>query len=347
MTELRLEEVIAELSRQAEDARAGPDLPEAFEAGMEECFASLATDLASLRKGVESGELTARQHFSFGHDQETAIATDTSGRLVTLARSATRRGISKVRHKVGPTLRATERRSIEAAGQFAEALATSGQVARDRARRLGGSGHVARQVAGRLARVSPAERARPQGGTGSRTSATSLGDGSWQLEDWAMGSLKAATAGPVLHTECGEGDFVRRLAANGHDASGADPAAAPATATMARAGAFESLGRTPRCSLAGLVLSGVTDCLSPAQARALVHLASSRLRGGGILVIVSAHPELGGDGDVIATDLSGLKALHPVTWCHLLGRYGFGQITVQEAVGAFYGVSAVRQGAGR
>jgi hypothetical protein len=46
----------------------------------------------------------------------------------------------------------------------------------------------------------------------------------------------------------------------------------------------------------------------------------------------------------VASELSELRALHPVTWCHLLGRYGFGQITVQEAdSNGYYGVSAVKQ----
>jgi hypothetical protein len=135
-----------------------------------------------------------------------------------------------------------------------------------------------------------------------------------------------------LHVECGEGGLVRRLATLGFDATGADPAAEP-TDTILRGGALEHLGGERRSSLGGLVLSGVTEEVSPASARALAHLAASRLRDGGVVVVVSSHPIASVGADPITSDLALRHPLHPVTWCHLLARFGFREITVLDRAG--------------
>jgi hypothetical protein len=341
--DVSLQEVLADIWRQAESAGAGGTLGEDYEAELDACFDAVAEDLVSLTKGVESGELTARQQFSFGSGLGTgsAGAASRSERGARAARALTHRGLAKARRLAGPKLRAVERLSIDRAGQAAEAIATRGYVLGDRARRMTSAGPVSQ----RIARVSPSERARPDGGESARGRDASFGGGSWRLEDWAFERLKQAPGAPVLHVECGDGNFVRRLAANGYSASGADPFGAVESASIRRAGALEALGRTSRSSLGGLILSGVTDRVNAARARSLVHLAASHLRPGAVVIIVSADPERESDGDVIASDLSERRSLHPVTWCHLLGRYGFGLITVEDGdqPAGYYGVSAVRQ----
>ncbi|MGA8682460.1 MAG: hypothetical protein WB592_18425, partial [Acidimicrobiales bacterium] len=166
--------------------------------------------------------------------------------------------------------------------------------------------------------------------------------------DWALERLGRGSGGRVLHVECAEGGLVRRMAAVGYEATGADPAA-DTSESILRGGALERLGVERRSSLGGLVLSGVTEEVSPASARAIAHLASSRLRPGGVVVIVSAHPRRPSDDDPITSDLTRRRPLHPVTWCHLLARYGFGEITVFDpsggaggATGALYAVAGRR-----
>ena len=169
------------------------------------------------------------------------------------------------------------------------------------------------------------------------------------LEDWIVERLGRVAGGRVLHVECGDGAFVQRLNEAGFRASGADPATDMESETISRASGLEHLGAQRRSSLQGVVLSGATERVSPGSARALAHLAATRLRAGGITVLVSPHPDRVDGGDPITSDLA-RRPLHPVTWCHLFARYGFGEITVFDpgpadgsgAAGALYAVAARR-----
>ncbi|MGH9303508.1 MAG: hypothetical protein ACRDZ5_03735, partial [Acidimicrobiales bacterium] len=96
---------------------------------------------------------------------------------------------------------------------------------------------------------------------------------------------------------------------------------------QSRSGSLGRLARLKNGEAAGLLVSEMTECLSPSGARALVHLASRKLSGGAVVVIVSAHPEAVSRVDPIAADLGGHRPLHPLTWCHLLSRYGFTEVT--------------------
>ena len=80
----------------------------------------------------------------------------------------------------------------------------------------------------------------------------------------------------------------------------------------------------------GLLLTGVVDRLRPGAARALAHLAASRLAPGGVVVLVSARPEAAVAIDPVVADLAPGRPLHPVTWCHLLARYGLSELAVFE-----------------
>jgi 2-polyprenyl-3-methyl-5-hydroxy-6-metoxy-1,4-benzoquinol methylase len=53
------------------------------------------------------------------------------------------------------------------------------------------------------------------------------------LEDWITERLGRVPGGRVLHIECGDGALVRRLNEAGFRATGADPATAMESATMA------------------------------------------------------------------------------------------------------------------
>jgi hypothetical protein len=336
-----LDQLLVEIAASAETARAGGAMPTGYESDLERTWERIAADLDGLRRGVEAGELGASQQYRAGGADPGASPPEGAGRGSSLSVKALgRRGVSKMRRLAGPRLRAAERYSVERAGRLAEEMATRSHALRDRTRRVAESG----PLASRVARVSPRERSLPGAGRTISPRSSLLGDGSWELEDWIFDRLGQDPNGPVLHVECGDGNFVRRLSANGFDARGADPSLGASSSTVKRAGAFEELAGAPRASLGAVVLSGVTERVNAGSARALAHLAAGRLATGGLLVLVSAHPEAPGDsGDVLAAELADRRRLHPVTWCHLLARYGLSDISVHDESGrGYYAVTARR-----
>jgi len=137
----------------------------------------------------------------------------------------------------------------------------------------------------------------------------------------------------VLHAECGDGGVVEALAARGLDARGADPrsrARADGDTRIVSAGALEYLGATSSGTLDGLLLTGVVDHLRPGEGRALAQLAARCLAPGGVVVLVSARPDAVVAIDPVAADLARGRPLHPVTWCHLLARYGLSVLAIFE-----------------
>jgi len=319
----------------------------------------IAQDVGALAREVESGALAEPQRFGDGaRTKGGGMAAEPAGgrdlrglaasavlRSSRTAKAVSRRGVGAAKRIAGPRLRSLERRSIDEAGRAAEALATRGHVVADHARRVATSGGRS----GRLDRVSPGGRVLPSAGLGGATGSAALarpaitgpagrraphaGDGgddvgAGDLERWVLERLERCPPGVVLHVESSDGAFVAALIDAGHQAAGADPAAGAGSGNLGRAGALEHLGAQARHSLAGLVVSGATERVSPGSARALVHLASTRLRPDGIVVLVSAHPPAADAGDPISADLVSRRPLHPVTWCHLLARLGFAEITV-------------------
>jgi len=361
-------DALSDIVAEAEAIRQAGRLPVDYEADLDRRFTTIAQDPAGLASAVEAGALSAPQAYRFrqgsdvGRDRAGAgaggrsglrrLTTGVRGRSVGRASGISRRGVAVARRVAGPRLRSLQRQTLDQAGRMAEAMATRGQVTSDRVRRVATSGGSS----SRLDRLSPGGRALPAGAA--RTAGRSR---SWRIgardasgadavvADWAIERIGRRPGGQVLHVECGEGALVARMAELGHTASGADPATEPSESIL-RAAALERLGRQARSSLDGLVLSGVTDDVSPASARALAHLAASRLRSDGVVVIVSSHPPAPGRDDPITADLARRRPLHPVTWCHLLARYGFGEITVFDpqspdeagAAEALYGVAGRR-----
>ena len=137
----------------------------------------------------------------------------------------------------------------------------------------------------------------------------------------------------VLHAECGDGRVVAALTARGLDARGADPRApvrSDGDTRIVAAGALEYLGATLSGTLDGLLLTGVVDRLRPGGGRALAQLAARCLAPGGVVVLVSTRPEAVVAVDPVAADLAHGRPLHPVTWCHLLARYGLSVLATFE-----------------
>jgi hypothetical protein len=337
-----VEVAIREILTAADAARVDGRLATGFEDELARTFESIARDPESLERAVEAGALSARQLYRSDHERapsswnaqgrrEGPGVLAGAARLSGAAKGISRRGVVALRRRVGPGLRSFERRTIDRAGRAAELLSTRGQVTADHARRIASSG----RTSGRLARLSPSGRALPAGlgGSAGGPTSTTLGAPTTDsavtvLEDWIVERIGRGPGGSVLHVECGDGALVRRLAEAGFEATGADAAAEASSGTITRASCVEHLGAQRRSSLGGLVLSGATERVSPASARALAHLSSTRLGEGGIAVLVSAHPDRVTDADPITSDLAVRRPMHPVTWCHLLARYGFSEITV-------------------
>ena len=375
---LSADDLVAEIVAEADAARASGKLPQGYEDELVRVFDLVARDPAALEREVTAGALSKRPAYRAatpatpageevsarpvlagrdGARDLRSLAVGAARRSVRTARVVSRRGLGSARRVAGPRVRSLERRYVDRAGQAAEVIATQAHVTADHARRV----VLPRGTPARLARISPLARALPPSPSvsGPAGSSAALGhlrapgdDAHSELEAWVAERLRR-DAGAVLHVECGDGAFVRRLSVDGFDAMGADPGALAGSASVAPVGAFEYLGSKDRASLAGLVLSGITERMTPGTARAIVHLASRRVQGGGVVVIVSAYPSAAVANDPIASDLGERRPLHPVTWCHLLARYGFGEITVfdpaagrpseQASRGTLYAVAARRQ----
>lgn len=340
-------EVVAETARLRESGA----LAAGFEEDLDRRFLEIAADPDALAREAAAGP-SSRQRSSrplaAGVLQLVPRAARRSKRTARSIAGSTRRA-------AGPRARAIERSSIEHAGRVAESVVTRGYVTADRYSRIS-SDHSSGRFGRRLARISPAGRARPPGGrtpvqteeggmagpTVGDEPAAGSASADRSLEAWAIERLTRSPGGLIVHVECGDGTVLRQLTERGFESAGADPGGqasrgtagvdkADKSVSLARAGAFEFLGSCSRASLGGLLLSGVTERLSPGRARALAHLAATRLRPGSAVVVLSAHPE--DAGDVVSSDLSRVRPIHPVTWCHLFSRYGLAELTVNDPIG--------------
>ena len=333
------EELLGEIANEARGLVENGVLPVVYLDELEDSWQAIAADKRALAVAAAASDADSR------------AGADGSGPLLGAARVAVRRVGSRAKRSVGSRVRSLERASARLAVRYAEELSTRSQVELDRARRLGGSSPVLL----RFARVSPVERSYT---SLRRVEVVSMDPA---IEDLVADRLLRHGVPHVVHAECGDGSLLRRLSEHGLPGEGADPAwdgaadAGRAGETggphgevggrlqVVRAGALEYLGGKRSGSLGALVLSGITDGLRPSSARALVHLAAGKLRRGGTVAIVSRRPGSLADMDPIGADLSAKRPLRPVTWCHLLSRYGFGDITVHDEAGrAHYAVFATR-----
>ncbi len=154
-----------------------------------------------------------------------------------------------------------------------------------------------------------------------------VGTGWWV--DEAISALDGVR-GRVLHADCGDGALLDRLIAAGVDVYGVDPAdqlvegAADRGLDVRAERGLEHLDVVGAEELAGVVLSGSVQWLSPNQRDRLVDLLATRLAVGGVLVLHSATPEYWAQtASPMVQDLAPGRPLHPETWAHLLGVRGF------------------------
>jgi hypothetical protein len=296
--------VVAEVEQEVEQLEAAGRIPDGLEAQLDSTFDAVAEAV-------------------LGGDHESV--SPGAGALSVARKRSPRSLASALRRRVGPTARRLERRTTIAASSFAESSATRTHVMVDHAERLAAHSRVGSRA---LSIARPSIRLSVAG----ESPGPDL-DGA--LLDWILDRLtERGVTGTVVHLECGDGRVVEELARRAIDARGADPRLghrrADGTADLVAAGAFEYLGATPKGSLGGLLLSGVVDRLRPGAPRALVQLVATRLAPGASVVIVSARPEAATAVDPVASDLASGRPLHPVTWCHLLARYGLGELTIFE-----------------
>ena len=311
-------EVVAEIEAQVSQLRAAGQVPPGLEDELDRCFEDVAeVSLAAVGKAMSgvSGP---------GADPIAGSAGPMS--LAQLRKQAT----PAARKLLGPSFRRLERRGALGLARLGEAASIRAHVTADHLERLAARSPWASRV---LSAARPGEAAMSAAGT---THPSIEGP----LLAWVLERLSAAppeeareVPGLVLHAECGDGRVVEALAARGLDARGADPRSpvrADGDTRIVAAGALEYLGATLSGTLDGLLLTGVVDRLRPGEGRALAQLAARCLAPGGVVVLVSARPEAVVAMDPVAADLAHGRPLHPVTWCHLLARYGLSVLATFE-----------------
>jgi hypothetical protein len=306
-------EVVAQIEAQVHEMRSAGAVPDDLEEDLEARFEQAAEEALS------AASFAPREP---GPD----AGTGSSPGLAGLVRQAT----LLARRRFGPALRDFERRGVLGAARTAQTAWLQVYVAVDHLDR------VAAQSAP-ISRVLSVLRPKELAGSGSGAVQPAIEGAllAWVLD--RLGGVSSAeprdVPGPVLHAECGDGRVLEALAARGLEVLGADPRLSVRvsgnTSTVA-AGALEYLGAAPSNSLGGLLLSGVVDRMRPGAARALAQLAGRCLAPGGVVVLVSARPEVVVAIDPVAADLAPGRPIHPVTWCHLLAHFGLVELSVFE-----------------
>jgi hypothetical protein len=349
---LSLAEVGRAIDAEAERIRTDGTLPEGFEATIRERFEIIASDPRALerevaRRHAEAADLAASGDRASGDgasgdgagEDGTSRGGGAGGAHGTGGLAATaRRAPAAARKVVGPPARRVQRRLVVGAGGALDAASVRLWSLADRVERATEGSRLER-AAGRLV-------GSPRGGVAPSTPASIRFDaighlGDLELDQFLEDELLPVGSGQVLHLESGEGALVGRLVRLGIDAQGRDPH--HGAGDGAPMGALEALAHTREGSLSGLVLSGVTDRLTPGRARVLARLASRALQPGGRLVVISADPGAVEADDPVASDLSGRRPLHSSTWCALLAELGYEATVVRAgARGLAYAVSTRR-----
>jgi hypothetical protein len=308
-------EVVAEIEAQARELRASGRVRSGFEDELEDRFEEVA----------EQALAAASAPVAPPGGPHAASAMKRPASLAEARKQAT----ALLRRRFGPTLRRLQRRGVLGAARAGEAAWLQVHVAGDHLERVTARSAVASRA---LSLVRPRENATSPGVMHPIIEGPLLA--------WAVERLSTPAAPgdqlppwPVLHVECGDGRVVEALGARGLDARGADPRLSDRSGgdtSIVAAGALEYLGATASETLGGVLLSGVVDRLRPGAARALAQLVARCLAPGGVVVLVSARPEVIVAIDPVAADLAPGRPMHPVTWCHLLARFGLSELTVFE-----------------
>ncbi len=311
-------EVVAEIEAQVSQLRAAGQVPPGLEDELDRCFEDVAeVSLAAVGTAMSGVSGPAA-------DPIASSAGPMS--LAQLRKKAT----TAARRLLGPSFRRLERRGALGVARLGEVASIRAHVTVDHWERIAARSPWASRV---LSAARPGEAATSAAGTRHPSIEGPLL--AWVLERLSVAAPGEAREVPglVLHAECGNGRVVEALAARGLDARGADPRSpvrADGDTRIVAAGALEYLGATLSGTLDGLLLTGVVDRLRPGEGRALAQLAARCLAPGGVVVLVSARPEAVVAMDPVAADLAHGRPLHPVTWCHLLARYGLSVLATFE-----------------
>ena len=140
--------------------------------------------------------------------------------------------------------------------------------------------------------------------------------------------------GRVLVAACGDGALVAELNAAGLDAYGTDPRSSLVSGEakgldLRREGLIEHLEAVADAMLAGVVLTGVTEAMLPAQRTWLLRALDRVLIAQGLVVLHVLKPEsLRGDARPIALELAGVEPLRPSTWVAVLAERGLTSVVV-------------------
>ncbi len=168
---------------------------------------------------------------------------------------------------------------------------------------------------------------------------------------WVAPAVAAVAAAPgrVLHAACGDGWFVRRVAAAGGDAYGVDPrsrvidATALGTIDLRGEPLAEHLRAVAASGLGGVVLSATVEGMAAAERNQLLAAIGTRLAPGGTLVIHSVTRQAWEAPDAPAeTDLAAGRPLRPEAWCTVLRQSGYEAEAQPGPGGGDFLVTAVR-----
>jgi len=166
---------------------------------------------------------------------------------------------------------------------------------------------------------------------------------------WVAGVVEslAPLSGRVLHAAAGDGWLVRALSAGGVDAYGVDPRAGRTEPgeqdglDLREEGVADHLRAVAPSGLAGVVLTGVVDGMSPGERRQVLELVGECLAPEGVLVVHSWTPSAwSSDSAPPEADLSPGRPLRPSTWAHLLEPAGYRVDVVEGPTGSDYVVTA-------
>lgn len=173
---------------------------------------------------------------------------------------------------------------------------------------------------------------------------------------WTTPAIEAAARahGRVLVAVCGDGWMVRRLGEGGVDAYGLDPrqgkimAAEIAGLDLRDEEILTHLASVADARLGGVVLSGVTEAMLPAQRQHLLDRLAAVLAPEAVVVVHSVHPDaLRDDSLDPGLDLAGSRPLRPATWVALLHAQGFEAAAVHADDGGDFLVVAERRRSGQ
>jgi hypothetical protein len=163
----------------------------------------------------------------------------------------------------------------------------------------------------------------------------------WLVPARELGSLTGPVAahvvartpgGVIVHADCGHGELLRALRAQGAAAHGVEPRGALALQAIEHGGsvtiaeASEHLASQAEGSMGGVVLSGVVDRLALHSLLPLLAQSRRVLQRGAPLVVISEQVAARESRDPPAQDLVDGRPLHEATWELLLQRAGFVEV---------------------